>query len=337
VSGRPDNAAILAPAPLVLPELPLGKSGWPWTEGCAPLPDRMEDGCEWPCISVVTPSYNQARYIEETIRSVLLQGYPNLEYFVVDGGSTDGSVEVIRRYERWITWWVSERDRGQSHAINKGFARATGEVFAWLNSDDYYLPGALEAVARAWVEGDGPAVYVGRGMAVDDAGAVLSRQGRRHLDFEHLFQWGEHCLSQPSCFLPGAAFASLGGVDETLHLTMDMDLWLKLLKVAPFRHLDAFLSAAHRHPGAKTQRAAREMYVELCLVQVRHGGMKAADGYLGELFEKFEALAQKVHWFVDNPLYRCVRPILSRVLWGRTGAADGGAGSAPGTGCSEER
>src|SRR5678816_3341009 len=135
-----------------LPRPGPGRSGWPWTEAPPPLPPTGPNGQPWPRISIVTPSFNQAQYLEETIRSVLLQGYPNLEYFVYDGGSTDGSVEILRRYEPFLQGWVSERDKGQSDAINKGFARCTGEVVNWLCSDDILLPGALLHVGQAFVE-----------------------------------------------------------------------------------------------------------------------------------------------------------------------------------------
>jgi glycosyltransferase involved in cell wall biosynthesis len=104
----------------------------------------------YPKISIVTPSFNQGRFIEKTILSVIEQDYPNLEYIIIDGGSTDESVEVIKKYDQHLAYWVSEPDRGQSHAINKGFERATGEIFGWLNSDDWYHPGALKAVAEAF-------------------------------------------------------------------------------------------------------------------------------------------------------------------------------------------
>src|SRR5579872_7498135 len=136
-----------------LPPGPLGRSGWPWTAEKAPsFPPRMPDGSMWPSISVITPSLNQSPFLEETIRSVLLQGYPHLEYIVMDGGSTDKTVDVLKKYEAGLTYWESRRDHGQAAAINKGFHRATGQIVAFLNSDDYYQPGALAAVAQVFMQ-----------------------------------------------------------------------------------------------------------------------------------------------------------------------------------------
>src|SRR5262245_56142305 len=129
-----------------LPPPPSGKTGWPWTVETPGLPAMRPDGSPWPRVSIVTPSYNQGRFIEETLRSILLQGYPDLEYIVMDGGSTDGSADIIRKYSPWLTSWISEPDGGQVAAINAGMARATGTLLNWINSDDFLLPGALEAL-----------------------------------------------------------------------------------------------------------------------------------------------------------------------------------------------
>jgi len=154
-----------------LPPPPPGREGFPWTEGSRPLPERTPEGTAWPRLSVVTPSYQQAAFLEETIRSVLLQGHPDLEYWVVDGGSTDGSVEIIEKYAPWLAGWVSERDQGQTDAINKGLRRVTGQVVAYLNSDDVYARDAFHVVASQFT---GPAKVdwlIGVTEMIDEVGA----------------------------------------------------------------------------------------------------------------------------------------------------------------------
>jgi len=138
----------------VLPSPPEGRTGWPWTEQCSPLSGAPEHGAEWPRITIVTPSYNQGQYIEETIRSILLQGYPNLEFIVIDGGSTDQTTAILDKYDPWIAYWESDPDEGQAHAINKGLRRGTGEIEAYLNSDDVYCPYALKEVAAQFLQPD---------------------------------------------------------------------------------------------------------------------------------------------------------------------------------------
>jgi glycosyltransferase involved in cell wall biosynthesis len=149
-----------------LPSPPHGKLGWPWNEETPPLPQSI-NGQPWPRISIVTPSFNQGQFLEETIRSILLQGYPNLEYVIMDGGSTDDSVEIIRKYQEHLSFWVSEKDAGQSDAINKGFARCSGELLNWINSDDVLMLGALRAVAEAALGDEQAGVFVGASGRID--------------------------------------------------------------------------------------------------------------------------------------------------------------------------
>src|SRR5215207_3259660 len=155
-----------------LPPPPEGKTGWPWTEEAATPAEAPPRGRAWPRISVVTPSLNQAEFLEQTIRSVLLQGYPNLEYIVMDGGSRDGSLAVIEKYAPLLTHWESRPDRGQGHAINKGWRQCTGEILCWLNSDDLYLPGALRVVSETLAGGAGVFAAVGHSMAVPADGST---------------------------------------------------------------------------------------------------------------------------------------------------------------------
>ena len=236
-----------------LPSPPAGKTGWPW-EFEEEMPNaEVESGQQLPKISVVTPSYNQVAFIEQTIRSVLLQDYPDLEYIIVDGGSSDGSVEVIRKYEKWLAYWVSEKDRGQSHAINKGFARTTGEILCWLNSDDYYAPDTLRTVAELLTKETGNVALVGHAIVVfqDGRGPVFCKgefiNRRRLLEF-----WKGYRMHQASIFWRREVFDKVGMLREDLHLTMDFDYWARIARHYQFLNVDQVLSFCNQHPAAKT-------------------------------------------------------------------------------------
>ncbi len=212
-----------------LPAPPEGKSGWPWTEESAVLPETMPDGGEWPAISIAIPSYNQGGYLEETIRSVLLQGYPNLEVVVIDGGSSDGSAGIIRKYDAWLDYWVSEQDDGQCDAINRGFAKTGGEIFNWLCSDDFLTRNALEAVALAFREGGGCDVVAGACYCqYDDEPARSESRPPRSGEWEKVpYMAG---IWQPSCFYRRALIGRDGLVRMDLNFCMDRELWCYLFK-----------------------------------------------------------------------------------------------------------
>jgi glycosyltransferase involved in cell wall biosynthesis len=220
-----------------LPPPPPGKAGWPWTEESEQLPDAMPDGSPWPRVSIVTPSYNQGQFIEETIRSVLLQGYPDLEYVVMDGGSTDGSVDIIRKYEKWLAYWVSEKDRGQADAIAKGFRYATGEIMAWLNSDDRYRPGALARVAHFFVAR--PKVVFGNGDVnyIDADGHIVQRIYAIRPNWLLTANLGVHGWPQQGCFWRRWAYEEIGGIDSSLQFCMDRDLFIRLTRVGPAKRI----------------------------------------------------------------------------------------------------
>jgi glycosyltransferase involved in cell wall biosynthesis len=165
------NSGLLA----ILPSPPLDKTGWPWT--IETNPQVYVSSRTYPRISIVTPSYNQAQFIEETIRSILLQNYPNLEYIIIDGGSTDGTVEILKKYETWLTYWVSEPDRGQSHALNKGIERATGEWIGWQNSDDVYTEKAFWYFCEKVFKKNGKgAVYFGNVQGINKHSEIIHKQ-----------------------------------------------------------------------------------------------------------------------------------------------------------------
>lgn len=240
----------------LLPTPPIEKTGWPWTEIPDPLPHNMPDGSPWPRISIVTPSFNQAQYLEETIRSVLLQGYPNLEYIIIDGGSTDGSVEIIKRYEPWLTYWVSEPDRGQSHAINKGFKVSSGDIFNWLNSDDFLLPGALYKVSTKYMDHKSPFFIIAANALIKNEDGSYSQR----LPIRKVSGWIEQIGVkweggiQASWFLSRLLFDELGGVNENIHFCMDVDLSFRWTKYSPQYLLEPMPIAVYRvHSETKTK------------------------------------------------------------------------------------
>jgi glycosyltransferase involved in cell wall biosynthesis len=268
------------------PQSPLAYLGWPWeiNDGNERRPMglfdefRLEDGpalvarvklrSRMPRISVITPSFNQGQYIEETMRSVLLQGYPNLEYIVIDGGSTDGSVAIIERYARWLHYWVSEKDRGQSHAINKGFQIATGDIIAYLNSDDIYLPDALWRVADAWQKSPKCVVFVGGFVHVYESRNKLSAVKRPLLPHRgpidlSLLNHESWRLPQQSGFFSGNALKK-GQlfVYEDLHYTMDRELYCRLLKFGKACFIDNVLATYRLHEVSKTCSSVMQMYRE---------------------------------------------------------------------------
>jgi len=207
----------------------------------------------WPRISIVTPSYNQGHYLEQTILSVLGQNYPNLEYIIIDGGSTDDSVQIIRKYADRIAYWVSEPDSGQSEALEKGFALATGEIAAWINSDDYYEEGAFYKVARAYKQ-QPFAFFCGTCRMVDTEGKELCVLHTPKVTHRTLTRyWKPHfCPPQPSIFFRRVLLHELGGFDRSLHYAMDFDLWLRASRKYSFCHTSEHLSYYRVHGDSKT-------------------------------------------------------------------------------------
>lgn len=242
-----------------LPPPPAGKTGWPWTEETPQLKNdagdhkSAEDVTSWPLVSVVTPSYKQGQFIEETIRSVLLQGYPNLEYIVIDGGSTDDTVEVIRKYESWLSYWVTESDRGQSHAVNKGFARCTGELMGWLNSDDIYLMGTIQTIVQEFRARPDAYLVYGDALCTDKESQPLwvfkSRETSLLAKLEY---WRGWYIPQPAVFFKRDLYRHIGELEEGFHYALDYDYFVRAAFHYRFHYLPAVLATYRRHEASKT-------------------------------------------------------------------------------------
>ena len=200
-------------------------------------------------VTIVTPSFNQAHYLEQTIRSVLEQGYPRLEYFVMDGASTDGSLEIIRQYASQLTGWVSEEDRGQADAINKGLQRADGEIVAWLNSDDYYLPGALACAVETFRQHPEAGLVYGNVLSVDAQSQPFNLQTFQPFGLADLMAF--RIISQPGVFMRRAVLEQAGLLDVSYHMLLDHHLWLRMARLAPMVYVPKTLAAARYHTEAK--------------------------------------------------------------------------------------
>jgi glycosyltransferase involved in cell wall biosynthesis len=200
-------------------------------------------------ISIITPSYNQSRFLEQTIRSVLEQGIPSIEYFVMDGGSTDSSVEIIRKYQNQLAGWVSEKDQGQADAINKGLKAANGEIVAWLNSDDFYLPGAIQTALDAFREHPAVGLVYGDVLSVDGEGHSFNLQRFRQASLADLLSF--RIISQPAVFMRRTVLEQAGLLDASYHCLLDHHLWLRIARLAPIYYIPKTLAAARYHPEAK--------------------------------------------------------------------------------------
>ncbi|MBN8656750.1 MAG: glycosyltransferase [Anaerolineae bacterium] len=207
-------------------------------------------------VSIITPSYNQAKYLEQTMLSVLNQDHPHIEYIVVDGASTDGSVEIIKKYAGKLAHWESAKDNGQAEAINKGFARATGEIVAWLNSDDYYLPGTVSAAVKVFEENPEVVLVYANMLAVDENGQTFNTLTYKQLTLEDLLCF--QIIGQPAVFMRCSALQKSSGLDLTFHFLLDHLLWIKIAKQGKILHINQTWSAARYHAEAKNVAKAAE-------------------------------------------------------------------------------
>lgn len=207
-------------------------------------------------VSIITPSYNQAAYLEQTITSVLGQDRAEIEYIVIDGGSTDGSVDIIKKYSSRLAYWVSEKDKGQAEAINKGFAKATGEIIAWLNSDDYYLAGAVAAAVRVFEQNPDVVLVYGNMLSVDEHGKTFNTLKYKQLTLEDLLCF--QIIGQPAVFMRRSALQQAGGLNLDFHFLLDHHLWIRMAQRGRILHVPQTWAAARYHAEAKNIAKAAE-------------------------------------------------------------------------------
>jgi glycosyltransferase involved in cell wall biosynthesis len=249
-----------------LPAPPPGKISWPWTEESHRLDHTPSDGQTWPLISIVTPSYNQGQFIEETIRSVLLQGYPRLEYLIMDGGSVDQTINIIKQYGMFLGHWETGKDQGQSDALKKGFALATGDLLGWINSDDLLAPNAIGLIAKHWLDNNKPTVVTGQVVHLldgkMDGEKIISKP---KFNFDSLIRpWrlSPHQFQQLGSFFSRSAYDQSHGIDPSFHSAMDYDLYVRMLALDNrIVHISKILAYFRYHALSKTTgKSSTEIY-----------------------------------------------------------------------------
>ena len=258
-----------------------------------------------PLVSIVTPNYNKAEYLEETIKSVIIQDYPNIEYIVVDGGSTDGSVDIIKKYNQHITKWVSEPDLGQSHAINKGWQMSNGEALAYINSDDLYFPGAVSNAVDKFQKDPDLSVFYGIGV-------FLSSKGDFHSYFENIEPYNRFrilsCtdfILQPASFFKRSSLEAVGFLNENLHYCMDWDLYCRLARDHySFLFDPSLIAAARLYPDTKTLSGGHERFSEIWKLLMRYKQSWWPHAFFGFLATHYH---DKVHNTDSNSSKLCFR------------------------------
>jgi len=268
---------------------------------------------EHPLVSIVIPSYNQAAFLEQTIKSALEQDYPYLEHILVDGASTDNSVEIIQKYGNQLAWWVSEKDKGQGDAINKGMAHARGEIVAWLNSDDCYLPAAISAAVEAFEANPDAVMVYGNMLAIDENEIVTNTFKYHQLTLEDLLCF--QIIGQPAVFIRREVFERVNGLDLNFHFLLDHHLWIKIAAQGKIVHVPQTWSAARYHSGAKNRAQASQFGHEAFQILDWVASDESLAPILPRLARRARASAHRVdaRYLLDSG-----QPVQALAAWTRT-------------------
>jgi glycosyltransferase involved in cell wall biosynthesis len=307
-----------------LSELPSprpGKKGWPWTEETPPSSTTTPTGEPWRRISIVTPSFNHGDFLERTIRSVLLQGYPNFEYIIIDGGSTDNSIEIIRKYERWLTFWTSEPDCGTSHALNKGFAHASGDLLGIMCADDVYLAGGILKLAQLGRSHPNSVALVGACPKLGLDGKVVHEGVPFIGKMEEIGDWGVGAwFNSVACLFDADSFRQVGQFDERFLTANDVELWIRLAKVGQFTVTDQAVAMARYDPHSLSNRDKARLATDLIAMNCIHGHIDCATAILSRYVARQVPNAIRQFPMGDVLKMFAYRDLLKGFLW-RTGSA----------------
>ena len=261
-----------------------------------------------PKISIVVPTLNMGDTIEDTILSIVKQDDKNYELIIIDGGSTDGTEEVIRKYSSFITYYESKKDNGQSSAINRGFEIATGDIYAWINSDDYYLPNAFRVVREVFSQADRVDIVVGSGDVVTRNCRFLKHIRGFEMNRDNLLSWNnDQWILQQSCFWTSELWEKSGGVDESLQLLMDYDLWLRFSEIGKSKAFEERIAVMRYYDGAKTMKLRKRMKEEEAYVYAKNQAYKQLQGLVSELNAKCERLDSRLSQYDCHYMVKILR------------------------------
>lgn len=253
-----------------------------------------------PRVSIVTPSYNQANFLENTILSVLEQDYPNLEFIIIDGGSTDGSIEIIKQYAKYLTYWHSQPDNGQVEAINIGFQKATGEILSFLNSDDFLLQGAVSHMVHLHNQYPHAVGWVGGAHAIAQDGFIIQTRLPLKITHEDLANWQENWFYQPACFFTAKIARKVGFFNPAYQNAFDFDFWMRITRFGDLIPTTRVIAAATIHPDAKTQKFRARMFEDIKHIQLNYG---------------YEELAQISQDFIDQSRSQTSTSNLAKLIY----------------------
>ena len=253
-----------------------------------------------PKVTIITPSFNQARFLENTILSVLEQGYENLEFILMDGSSTDGSLEIIKKYSKYMTYWQSQPDGGQVKAINVGFQKATGEILTFLNSDDFLLKGAVKTIIENYHQFPNAVGWVGGGYGIAQDGYIIQTRLPLKIEREDLANWEENWFYQPACFFSAKTAQAVGYLNPKYTNAFDFDFWMRLTSMGRLIPIQEILSAATIHPEAKTQKYRTNMFEEIKSIQLTYG------------YDSFAEISQS---FIDRSSTRSLTSSIALLLY----------------------